>query len=155
MELNKEIEKALVKINFVEKYENISNYALIKYKETETKINKVEPPKILGLLETVGMPAKYIKKEKFYKTEDISTGKYSFRMHFAFNFDFVECIWVVYEGNDLLLGSPLGVLPRLLISSDFRIKPPKYSSYDDILTIAKQLQSLFKEFQKALIESPN
>ncbi len=153
MNLDQEIVNALIKIQFVEKYESISNSAFAKYNAAEEKIGRADPKKITELLETAGMNAKFIKKEKFYKTEDICIGNYSFRMHFAFNYDFTECIWVVHKNNILILGSPLGVLPRLLVSPNFRIKPPKYSNYDDILIIVKQLKSLFNELQNALVET--
>ena len=140
MNLDQEIVNALIKIQFVEKYESISNSAFAKYNAAEEKIGRADPKKITELLETAG-------------TEDICIGNYSFRMHFAFNYDFAECIWVVHKNNILILGSPLGVLPRLLVSPNFRIKPPKYSNYDDILIIVKQLKSLFNELQNALVET--
>lgn len=152
MELHQEIENALIKIKFVEKYTNISEESIIKYNETATKVNKVEPQQIIQLLEGLGIHAEFIKKERFFKTTDIRNKNYLFRMHFAFNYDFVECIWVVQKNNNMLLGSPLGVLPRLLVSPDFRIKPPKYSNYEDIQVIVKQLLNLFNEFQCALVD---
>ena len=62
----------------------------------------------------------------------------------------VDLVWVVKEKEELLLGYPWGIYSRLLIDSDYRIKKPIITSYDDIEEILKDSFEMYEDFKKAI-----
>ncbi|WP_218943908.1 hypothetical protein [Bacillus aquiflavi] len=152
MKFKPEIEKALVKINFVEKYEALSNSSREVY-DLEEIIVDLDKLKIEEIFNELGYTSKYVKKENFYKVGEYGDKKdIYFAFHISINVDVLEFIWVVYHNNELRLGMPWAAYSRLLISPNTIIKPPLFSDYGELKKILVKSLEMYEQFKDVLIE---
>lgn len=138
-----EIKEALEKINFINRYRAISE----KYRSDEKFV--YDNNEILSVLEELGYPSKYDKKENFFQfSQKISM--YQFKFNFSFKYCLVEFIWEVWRDGDIQLGDPWAMLRRLM-NVDEAIKPPKFSNYDELREILKEAFQMYEDFKKELL----
>jgi|GEM_PF-208123 len=154
-ELKPEIRKALRKIRFVDRFEEISERSRKTASARINKENRFEASieQATNIIESLGYEAIYNKKEKFLKVgliESLPTYRIWFNMDLRFGI--AELIWVVYYNGEVRLGSPWDVYPELLIGPEKKIKLPVYSSYSELEQILKAAFELYEEFKQAIIE---
>ena len=152
MALNPKVEKALKEINFVERYENISK----KYSRERTpkgeELDYFDGDFLMEIVELLGYKVHYDKREHFFYIDLESVGKFQFGFHFALEFGRLELIWVVYEGKEVLLGSPWTRYARLMIARDYIIKQPIISDYVDFRDVMKIAFEMYEDFKQAFLK---
>ena len=82
--------------------------------------------------------------------EEEHIGKYSFGFHIILRDGTADLVWIVREGDVLLLGSPWGTYSRRLIDVDYRIKKPVFGTYEDLEAILKIAFEMYEDFKCAL-----
>jgi hypothetical protein len=82
----------------------------------------------------------------------LTIGKYSFGVHIILDNGMVDIVWVVKEGESLLLELPIGEYSRLIIASYYRIKKPIFGTYEDLDEIFESTFGLFEDFKQRLLK---
>ena len=150
IELNPKIKQALIKIDFIKRYEELSN----RFNEEKTPSSKrliyIDGEEVMETIQTLGYIPQFDAKEKFYKIKEEKIGEYTCRVHVILRDGMVDLVWVVKEGNELILGAPWGVYSRRLIDPNYRIKKPIFATYEDLDEILKITFNMYEDFKKAL-----
>ena len=153
MKLDTRVEQALIEINFVERYGNISK----KYDRERTpkgqELDYFDGDFLMEIVELLGYKAQYDKRERFFYIDLEEIGHFRFGFHFAFESGRLELIWVVYEGDKVVLGSPWTRYPRLMIARDYIIKQPIVSDYVDFRDIMKIAFDMYEDFKQAFLKA--
>jgi len=148
-DLKPEIKKILTKINFIERYEDISN----RFAAPENKGFDVPIERSIQIINSLGYDAVYDKKERFFKVgvvENMPTYRIWFNIVLRYNI--AEFIWVVYHNNEVRLGSPWSIYSRLLVAPDKKIKYPHYSTSFELEQLLKAAFELYEDFKQEVIE---
>ncbi|MBP2623834.1 hypothetical protein [Streptococcus oricebi] len=152
MELNPIVKQALIDIDFVGRYEKLSE----EYNEARTPDNKrldiIDGELIMDIISNLGYQPSFNAREKFFKIKKEKIQDYSFGFHIAMSYGMVELIWVVEQGKDVLLGSPWSVYSRRLINPDYRIKMPVCGDYDELEDVLMKAFKMYEDFKNAFLE---
>ena len=152
MKLDTRVEQALQNINFVERYEHISK----KYSRERTpkgeELDYFDGDFLMEIVELLGYKVRYDKRERFFHIDLEEVGDFRFGFHFAFERGRLELIWVVYEGDEVLLGSPWTRYARLMISRDYIIKQPVISDYVDFRDVMKIAFGMYEDFKQVFLK---
>ena len=70
----------------------------------------------MEIVELLGYKVQYDKRERFFHIELEEIGHFRFGFHFAFERGRLELIWVIYEGDKAIMGSPFASYDKWLIS---------------------------------------
>lgn len=153
MKLDTRVEQALIEINFVERYENISK----KYNRERTpkgqELDYFDGDFLMEIVGLLGYKAQYDKREHFFYIDLEEIGHFRFGFHFAFEFGLLELIWVIYEGDKAIMGSPFSSYAKWLISRDYIILKPVISSYDDFEQVMKIAFDMYEDFKQAFLKA--
>lgn len=153
MKLDARVEKALIEINFVERYENISK----KYNRERTpkgqELDYFDGDFLMEIVELLGYKAQYDKRERFFHIKLEEIGHFRFGFHFAFERGRLELIWVIYEGNKAIMGSPFASYAKWLISRDYIILDPVISDYVDFRDVMKIAFDMYEDFKQAFLKA--
>lgn len=151
MEFNNEIKQALNSINFVKRYEELSN----EYNDIKTpmklRLEIVDVEEVIDTIKDLGYDAKFVKKEKYFHIEDTILNEYSFSCNIILFGGTVDLVWIVKKYDDLILGSPWGTYSKRLISPQYKIKKPIFGTYNDLEKILQISFTMFEEFKQALL----
>ena len=150
MELNSIIKDALTSINFVSRYEELSQSFTVQRIPLNQRLIYIDGEMVLEIIEKLGYKATFEPKEKFYKTHNEQIGRFTARIHIILTGGMVDLVWVVSENEELLLGSPWGTYSKRLIASNYRIKKPVYGSYDHLEEKLKVSFEMYEDFKKEL-----
>ena len=148
--MNPKIKDALLKINFVERYETLSAQFSVARTPANERLIYIDGEEVMEMIRAAGYSPQFNTKEKFYKIEEEHIGNYSFGVHIILRNGIVDLVWVVREGGVLLLGSPWGTYSRRLIDANYRIKKPVFGTYTDLETILKITFAMYEDFKRAL-----
>lgn len=152
MKLDTRVEQALMEINFVERYGNISK----KYDRERTpkgqELDYFDGDFLMEIVELLGYKVRYDKRERFFHIDLEEIGPFRFGFHFAFERGRLELIWVVYEGDKVVLGSPWTRYPRLMIARDYIIKQPIISDYVDFRDVMKITFDMYEDFKQVFLK---
>lgn len=151
LEWKPEVKEALLKINFVERYEELSNYYSDKRTPENERLIYIDGEEVIETIHDLGYNAKFDTREKFYKLQEEEREGYTFGFHIILRDGRVELIWVVKKEKEVLLGSPWGVYSKRLIRSDYIIKKPVISDYEDLEQILKTAFTMFEDFKNAFL----
>ena len=150
IELSHKIKEALIKIDFIKRYEEISK----KYNVDRTPSNKrlvyLDGEEVMEIIQDLGYSSIFDSKEKFYKIIEEQKGDFSFCVHIILRDGMVDLVWVVREKEELILGAPWGTYSRRLIDSSYRIKKPVFSDYEDLKEILKITFKMYEDFKSVL-----
>lgn len=148
-EFNPKVKEALQKINFVERYEALSNlYSKERIKEEE-RLLYIDVEEVIETIEDLGYHAKFLRGEGFYKLQEEKKDGYTFGFHICLKYGLAELIWVVKEGKKVLLGRPWGACVKEM--HDGRIPMPVIGDYDDLEDILKTAFAMFEDFKSAFL----
>ena len=150
-EMNPKIKDALLKINFVERYEKLSARFSVARTPVNDRLIYIDGEEVMEMIRAAGYSPRFNTKEKFYKIEEEHIGKYIFGIHIILRDGRVELVWVVKENGTLLLGSPWGTYSKRLIDVNYRIKPPVFGTYEDLEAILKIVFEMYEDFKNTLI----
>ena len=150
MELNSIIKQALLDIDFIERYQRLSDEYSAEKVPSEERLVYVDGDEVFEMLSKLGYESSFDSREKFFKIKEEQFGKYKFEFHISLRDGNAELIWVVREGDTVILGLPWGIYSRLMIDPDYRIKRPFYGTYDDLENILVVAFEMYKDFKKAI-----
>lgn len=149
-ELYPRIKDALLKINFVERYEKLSARFSVARTPVNDRLIYIDGEEVMEMIRAAGYSPRFNTKEKFYKIEEEHIEKYSFGIHIILRDGRVELVWAVKENGALLLGAPWGTYSRRLIDANYRIKPPVFGTYEELEAILKIVFEMYEDFKNAL-----
>lgn len=150
--MDSKVKDALVQINFIKRYEELSGKYDPSKTPSEHRLVYLDGEEVMSMIRDLGYTPKFNSKEKFYYIQDEQVGDYSFRVHLILWYGMAEIIWVVKEGEELLLGSPWGTYSKRIIDSSYRIKKPVFSTYDELEDILKVSFKMYEDFKTELAQ---
>ena len=134
MKLDTRVEQALRDINFVERYEALSN-----------KFSRGRTPKEKAL--------DYYDGDFFFSLKKEKNGQYEFGFKFSLEYGMVELIWDLKDSNQkVLLGTNLFTIVRLLTSPENKIMDPIISDYVDFRDVMKIAFEMYEDFKQAFLK---
>lgn len=149
--LNSEIKQALNEIDFVKRYEDLSNEYNDLKTPMELRLDVIDIEEVIDTIRDLGYKAEFINKEKYFHVEDIKIKEYSFSCNIVLYGGMVDLVWIVRKNEELILGSPWGTYSKKLINPKYRIKKPIFGTYEDLEKILQNSFVMFEDFKKALI----
>ena len=153
MKLDARIKQALLEINFVERYEKLSTYYSQKRTPKGQELDYFDGDFLMEIVELLGYKAQYDKRERFFHIDLEEIGNFRFGFHFAFERGRLELIWVIYEGNKAIMGSPFASYAKWLISRDYIILDPVISDYVDYRDVMKIAFEMYEDFKQAFLKA--
>lgn len=151
-ELHFKIKNALEKIDFIRRYEELSNRFSSERTPSKERLEYVERDEVMEILLDFGYISQFDKKEKFFKIKEEQIGTFTFGFHIILRYGMADLVWVVRENGELLLGSPWGLYSRRLVDANYRIKNPVFGTYEDLEDILKVAFGMYEDFKKALMQ---
>ena len=153
MKLDTRIKQALIDINFVERYEKLSTYYSQKITPKGQELDYFDGDFLMEIVELLGYKVQYDKRERFFHIDLEEIGNFRFGFHFAFERGRLELIWVIYEGNKAIMGSPFASYAKWLISRDYIILDPVISDYVDFRDVMKIAFEMYEDFKQAFLKA--
>ncbi len=155
LELKPEIKEALIKINFVKRYEDLSHKFDSNKTPEEERLIYFYGGEVMETITNLDYTPLFDSKEKFFSIKEEKIGNLSFGCHFKLQYGTADFIWIVKKNQELLLGTPWTNYSRRLINPHYIIKRPIFGTYDDIDEILKTAFQMYEDFKKALISIYN
>ncbi len=146
-ELNPKIKDALIKVDFIKRYEELSAHFNSDRVPDNERLIYIDGNEVKEMISELGYFPRFNAKEKFYKIKEEQIGEFSFGVHIILRYGIVELVWVVKENGTLLLGSPWGTYSKRLIDVNYRIKPPVFGTYEDLEDILKITFEMYEDFK--------
>lgn len=151
IELNPKIKKALLDINFIKRYEFLSNSFDDVKTPLKERLHYYDGEIIIESINQLGYTVQFEPKEKYFKIQEQQIKNYAFAINLILDGGMADIVWIVKENNKLILGLPLGEFSRLIISPDYKIKKPIFGTYEDLDEIFRISFLMFEDFKNALI----
>lgn len=152
MELNSKEYSVYKNIDFISRYEALSNSF-----QFEDRLDYAND-KVLDLLNTLGYKAKYVKNNNFFKVEE-KIGGIKFYLNICLKYSNSELIIGATDvvRDQFITGSVFGALYKDLkyaegIDLDKNIKKPKFRTYEDLEAILKEAFSIYEDFKTELLK---
>lgn len=152
-ELNSKVKDALIKIDFIKRYEELSNKFNAERTPSSNRLVYIDGEEVMETIQDIGYFPLFDAKEKFYKIEEEQIGKFTLGVHIILQGGMVDLVWVVRENDELLLGAPWGTYSRRLIDSSYRIKKPIFGTYEDLEEILKITFEMYEDFKRILTDN--
>lgn len=150
IELNSKIKDALIKMEFIKQYEELSNKFNAERTPSSNRLVYIDGEEVMETIQDLGYSPLFEAKEKFYKIEEEKIGEFTLGVHIILQGGMVDLVWVVREDEELILGAPWGTYSRRLIDSSYRIKKPIIGTYEDLEEILKISFKMYEDFKSAL-----
>lgn len=150
IELNAKIKEALIKINFIKRYEELSSKYSAERTPSSNRLIYIDGEEVMEMIQEMGYLPIFDAKEKFYKIQQEQIESFTLSVHIILKDGMVDLVWVVKENDELILGAPWGTYSRRLIESNYRIKKPVFGTYDDLEDIIKYTFAMYEDFKKSL-----
>lgn len=151
IELNSKIKKALLDIDFINKYEQISKCFNDKRTPLNERLRYFDGEIIMESIIQNGYTVNFEPREKYFKVDEVQVNDYIFSANIILDNGMVDLVWIVKERGNLILGLPISEYSRLLIAPDYRIKKPIFGTYEDLDEIFESCFKIFEEFKIALV----
>ena len=150
IKLNEKINKELIDIDFIERYECLSK----KYDSTKTPLNErlryFDGELIIDSINSLGYVVDFEKKEKYFKIKEERIEDYTFSVNIILDSGMTDIVWIVKKNQELILGLPIGEFSRMMISSDYKIQKPIFGTYEDLEEIFIVVFKMYEDFKQAL-----
>jgi hypothetical protein len=144
-----EIKNALIKMNVVERYLKLSqDYSI----DSDDMFENYDIEKVLKIFNDLGYDAKYNKAEQFFKIIT-KIGKLKFQINISLKYGVSEIIWCAWQEKDLLIGTPLGRIVKLISGDTKNIKLPSFKDYDDLKLLLNDSLIMYGEFVELVTEA--
>ena len=153
IELNKKIKEALIEIDFVRRYEVLSNKYSAERTASSNRLIYIDGEEVMEMIQELGYIPMFDPKEKFYKIQQEQIESFKLCVHIILKDGMVDLVWVVKENEELLLGAPWGTYSRRLIDGNYRIKKPIFGTYEDLEDIIKYTFDMYEDFKKSLVRN--
>ena len=143
MKLDTRAEQALQNINFVERYEALSNKFSRGRTPKEKALDYYDGDFLMEIINSFGYEVKFNKKEYFFSLKKEKNVEYGM----------VELIWDLKDSNQkVLLGTNLFTIVRLLTSPENKIMDPIISDYVDFRDVMKIAFEMYEDFKQAFLK---
>jgi hypothetical protein len=153
MKLDTRVEQALRDINFVERYEALSNKFSRGRTPKEKALDYYDGDFLMEIINSFGYEVKFNKKEYFFSLKKEKNGQYEFGFKFSLEYGMVELIWDLKDSNQkVLLGTNLFTIVRLLTSPENKIMDPIISDYVDFRDVMKIAFEMYEDFKQAFLK---
>ena len=153
MNLDIRVEQALQAINFVERYEQLSNYYSKDRTPEGQELDYFDGDFLIEIINSLGYEVKFNKREYFFSLKKEKNGEFEFGFKFSMEYGMVELIWDLKESNKkVLLGTNLFTIIRLLTSPDNKIMDPVISDYIDFRDVMKIAFEMYEDFKEAFLK---
>ena len=153
MKIDERILEALKVINFVERYEQLSNYYSKDRTPEGQELDYFDGDFLIEIINSLGYEVKFNKREYFFSLKKEKNGEFEFGFKFSMEYGMVELIWDLKESNKkVLLGTNLFTIIRLLTSPDNKIMDPVISDYIDFRDVMKIAFEMYEDFKQAFIK---
>lgn len=153
MNLDIRVEQALQAINFVERYEQLSNYYSKDRTPEGQELDYFDGDFLIEIINSLGYEVKFNKREYFFSLKKEKNGEFEFGFKFSMEYGMVELIWDLKESNKkVLLGTNLFTIIRLLTSPDNKIMDPVISDYIDFRDVMKIAFEMYEDFKQAFLK---
>ena len=153
MKLDTRVEQALRDINFVERYEALSNKFSRGRTPKEKALDYYDGEFLMEIINSFGYEVKFNKKEYFFSLKKEKNGQYEFGFKFSLEYGMVELIWDLKDSNQkVLLGTNLFTIIRLLTSPENKIMDPIISDYVDFRDVMKIAFEMYEDFKQAFLK---
>lgn len=150
MELEPKIKQALQNINFIERYECLSNNFNDKKTSLKERLRFIDGEIIIDSLAQLGYEVDFDSKEKYFRVKEEQIKNYTFFANIILENGLVDLVWIIKENGKLILGLPIGEYSRLIISPSYRIKKPIFGTYEDLDEIFRVSFQLFEDFKQTV-----
>ena len=150
IELNSKIKEALIEIDFIKRYEEVSNKSNAERTPSKSRLVYIDGEEVMEIIQDLGYSPLFDSKEKFYKIREEQVERFTLGVHIILQGGMVDLVWVVRENGELLLGAPWGTYSRRLIDSSYRIKKPIFGTYEDLEQILKITFKMYEDFKNVL-----
>lgn len=147
MQLKPEIKVALERIQFIDRYKNLSKNYSFDFKEKFRDYDNIE---VLNILNELGYKATFNKKENFFKIVE-KLPSYKFQFNISLKHSVLEFIWAVWKDEELRTGSPWDTLKELLDGTDDSVRSPVFRNYEDLRGIMKESLLMYEDFKQELL----
>ncbi len=153
MNLDIRVEQALQAINFVELYEQLSNYYSKDRTPEGQELDYFDGDFLIEIINSLGYEVKFNKREYFFSLKKEKNGEFEFGFKFSMEYGMVELIWDLKESNKkVLLGTNLFTIIRLLTSPDNKIMDPVISDYIDFRDVMKIAFEMYDDFKQEFLK---
>ena len=152
IELNGKIKNALISMDFIKRYEELSARFSSERTPSNERLRYVDGDEVMEMIRVFGYTPQFDAKEKFYKIKEEQVGEFTFGFHIILD-GMADLVWVVKKNGELLLGSPWGVYSRRLIDVNYRIKKPVFGTYEDLEEILQTAFGMYEDFKLALLQA--
>ena len=150
-ELTPIIKDALIKIDFINRYEALSNKFTAQNVPSSERLVSIDGEEVMEMISKLGYYPIFDAKEKFYKIKLEEIDRFTFGVHIILQCGMADLVWVVKENDELILGAPWGTYSRRL-GADYRIKKPVFKDYDELEEIIKTSFEMYEDFKKVIIK---
>ncbi len=153
IELNSKIRAALIKINIVNRYEELYDRFNAERTTLSNRLVYIDGEEVMEMIRDLGYSPQFDTKEKFYKIKEEQIGALTFGFHIILRDGMVDLVWVAKENGELLIGAPWSIYSRRLIDSNYRIKKPIIGTYEDLEEILRVAFKMYEDFKDALVDN--
>ena len=101
IELNSKIKNALIKIDFIKRYEELSNKFNAERTPSSNRLVYIEGKEVMETIQALGYSPLFDAKEKLYKIKEEQIGKITLGVHIILQDGMVDLVWVVRENGEL------------------------------------------------------
>ena len=136
IELNSKIKEALIEIDFIKRYEEVSNKFNAERTPSKSRLVYIDGEEVMEIIQDLGYSPLF--------------DRFTLGVHIILQGGMVDLVWVVRENGELLLGAPWGTYSRRLIDSSYRIKKPIFGTYEDLEQILKITFKMYEDFKNVL-----
>lgn len=153
IELNPKIKRSLIKIDFIDRYEKLSNKFSAERTPSSRRLVYIDREEVMEIIQELGYFPLFDAREKFYKIKEEQIEKFTFGVHIILRGGMVDLVWVAKENDEILLGAPWGTYSKRLIDINYIIKKPIFGTYEDLEEILKVSFEMYEDFKRALINN--
>jgi len=152
-ELHYKIKNALIKMNFIKRYEELSSRFSGERMPLKERLVYVERDEVMDTVRDLGYFPVFDAREKFFKIKEEQVESFTFGFHIILRDGMVDLVWVVRENGELLLGAPWSTYSRRLVDVNYRIKKPVFGTYEELENILKAAFEMYEDFKFAFLHS--
>lgn len=103
IELNSKIKEALIEIDFIKRYEEVSNKFNAERTPSKSRLVYIDGEEVMEIIQDLGYSPLFDSKEKFYKIREEQVERFTLGVHIILQGGMVDLVWVVreniFEGN--------------------------------------------------------
>lgn len=148
--LSEKVQSKYDSIRLLERYKSLSELF-----QSENTFEKYDATLVLTMLHSLGYDFNYNENESFFGHKILEDG-FDFRINFSLKYGVVETIiWAKNLNTNEQYGGPVSRIVKLIQAkkdknNHTRIPYPRFSNYDDLEKIVRELMSIFYDFKSVV-----